>query len=299
MTLDQLRYFTAAAKYEHIHRAAHSIPISASVVSQAVKTLEDEFGYQLFIRENKKIKLTSHGVRLLELSQKLLGQAESLKKELGQTDQPLSGHYRIGSSHFLAAKLLTPAWVNLQTRFPLLVGDIYSQATWVLVDSLIAGRLDFGIGFSPVPHPQLEYEEIYRGHSVVVARKNHPIFERDKKHPYKLLPEYPATMHMSTEKIFSARHYPIFKNANFNINFGFDSDFAAIENLRSSNNWSLMIDLIVAEFKEHLRIVSVPYKSETTYTIQLMKHKSRKTDAVMAEAYAQIKERVQKMKTLG
>src|SRR4051812_29691928 len=117
MTLDQLKYFLAAAKYEHVHRAAHSIPISASVISHAIKSLEDEFGEQLFARENKKIRLTKHGARLLDLGEKLLNQVDRLREDIGQTDLPIEGHYRIGASHFLAAKLVAPVWSGLQSQY--------------------------------------------------------------------------------------------------------------------------------------------------------------------------------------
>lgn len=300
MTLDQLRYFVAAAKYEHIHRAAQSIPISASVISQSIKLLEEELNCELFTREKKTVRLTNHGTRLLELSTELLGKVDGIKEELNHTVAPLSGHYRLGASHFLAAKLLTPAWTSMQMDFPKLTVDMHSQATWILVDSIIAGRIDFGVGFSPMPHPQLDYEEIYSGYSEVVVRKNHPIFAKGDKPSYKLLSDYPATMHMFTEKIFSARQYPVLKELNLDrtINFGFDSDFTAIENLRGSNNWSFMIDIIAAEFGQYIRKVPTPQKTDNRYTIQLIKHKSRKMDAVMIEAYERIKQYAQKMKQL-
>src|SRR4051812_10229155 len=104
MTLDQLRYFSAAAKYEHIQKAAQSIPISASVISQAVMTLEEELNCKLFLREKKKIRLTQQGVRLLALATEVFGKVDSIQFELTQKHLPLSGHYRIGASHFLAAK---------------------------------------------------------------------------------------------------------------------------------------------------------------------------------------------------
>jgi DNA-binding transcriptional LysR family regulator len=299
MTLDQLRYFVAAAKYEHIHRAADSIPISASVISQAVRLIEDEIKCQLFVRNKQTIRLTPHGLKFLELSTALLGQADKIKAEMSDQVLPLSGHYRIGASHFLAAKVVTPAWTALQNRSPLLTADIFSQATWVLVDSILAGRIDFGVGFNPIPHPHLEYEEIYRGFSKVVVRKNHPIFKKDKKHPYKYLADFPATMHMATEKIFSSS-YKVMKEANLekNIVFRFDSDFAALENLKSSDNWAFMIDIIAGEFAAQLKTVPISHKGETEYTVQIIKHKTKKIDAPMQEAYHLIKEKIRSMKKI-
>src|SRR4051812_26397940 len=123
MTLDQLRYFVAAAKYEHVIRAAQSFPISPSVISQAIKVLEEELNCQLFDRDNRRIRLTKDGSRLVELAHGVLEKADSIKHEIGKDDSPLEGHYRIGASHFLASKVLAPVVAEMQEKFPRLTFD--------------------------------------------------------------------------------------------------------------------------------------------------------------------------------
>ena len=298
MTLDQLRYFIAAAKYEHVHKAAMSIPISASVISQSIKQLEEELHCSLFTRDNKRIRLSPDGIRLMELADDILARADRLKQELGKTNPNLSGHYRVGASHFLASKVLVPTWCEMQKNYPRLTVDLYAQSTWSLIDSILAGRLDFGLGFSPLPNPQLETEVIAHGNSLVAVRKNHPIFEKGEKTAFKRLNEYPATMHMATDKIFMVRHHPILKEAHLdrNITFSFDSDFVAVENICRSNHWGLLLDIVVAEFRKDLQVVQFPKKSGAQYTVHIIKHKSRKTDAAMIEAFALIKKQVLHLK---
>jgi DNA-binding transcriptional LysR family regulator len=291
MTLEQLRYFMAAARFEHVNQAAQSIPISPSVISQAIKSLEEELECSLFLREKKRIRLTQEGARLLELAEEILEKASAVRQELGKSNPPIKGHCRAGASHFLSTKILTPVLTAMQKTYPDLTVDVHSQPTWALVDSILAGRIDFGIGFSPVPHPQLEYQEVFRGHSVVMVRKDHPIFERGKKDHYKLLGEYPATMHIATEKIFMARVHPFFKSAHLerNIKFGFDSDFVAFENLKASDNWCLMLDIVAADFKKNLVEIKIPQESGSHYTVQLIKSKSRKPDGAMIDAFNRIR----------
>src|SRR6185312_12599657 len=129
MTLDQLRYFLAAAEYEHIHRAANSISISASVISQAVKSLEEELACTLFHREKKRLRLTQDGVRLLEHSKDVLSRIDGLKKEMSRKDLPLKGHFRVGASHLLAGSVLTPLLSKMLDKNPELSLDVHSLAT--------------------------------------------------------------------------------------------------------------------------------------------------------------------------
>lgn len=297
MTLDQLRYFVAAAKFEHINRAAHSIPISASAISNAVKELEEEYSCALFVREKQRIRLTSDGSRLLELATNLLAQAEGLKQKLTLKDLPLAGHYRIGASHILATKILSPAWTQLQAKYPDLTADVHAQPTWSLIDHIISGRIDFGLGFSPTPHPQLESEELYRGHSVAVVRKDHPLFSRVKSNHYKLLREYPATMHIADERINASRPHPVLRAAGLDspISFSFDSEFVALENLRNSDNWSFMLDISAKEFGKYLRTIPIPRQSEAQFTIHFIRHRSKRLDPVMNESLKLFKNHVTRL----
>ncbi|MGZ3684682.1 MAG: LysR family transcriptional regulator [Bdellovibrionota bacterium] len=292
MTLDQLRYFIAAAKFEHINQAAQSIPISPSVISQSIKQLEEELSTSLFVRQNKRIRLSPEGGRLLELAEDLLQRANLIQHELGRAQPTLEGHFRVGASHFLASEVIGPIWSSMQKKFPRLTVELQALPTWGLVDSILAGRLDWGLGFNPTPHPQLETEEVHEGASLLVVRKNHPIFSHPEKTAYRHLAEYPATMPISTNRVLMTRHHPFLKEAQLDrrTTFSFDSDFVAVENLRRSDHWAILVDMTVARFQNELRVVPFPQKTGTRYSVHLIKHKSRKSDPATIEAFARVRE---------
>lgn len=162
--------------------------------------------------------------------------------------------------------------------------------------NILSGDIDLGIGFNPVPHPRLEAEEIHRGHPQVVVRKDHPIFNRAKKHHYKFLKDYPVSMHIASEKIIAARPHPILKALNLeeNVSFSYDNDHVALENLRHTNNWAFMVDICAAEFSDSLKTIPIPKKEMATYTIEIIKHKSRRIDAATNEIFRAIKRQVEK-----
>ena len=72
MTLDQLRYFQAVCQHDGVSRAAEALNISQPSVSNAIASLEKEFGVELFTRQRKRLLLTDEGRILSELAQKLL-----------------------------------------------------------------------------------------------------------------------------------------------------------------------------------------------------------------------------------
>ena len=77
MELLQLRYFLAAAKYQHMTKAAEHLQIAQPALSQAIHRLETELGVSLFIRRNRGIELNEAG---LLLQQRLLPLIESLDR---------------------------------------------------------------------------------------------------------------------------------------------------------------------------------------------------------------------------
>ena len=60
-SLNALRSFEAAARYESFTRAAEELHVTQSAVSQQVKALETELGVKLFGRERQRLKITPAG----------------------------------------------------------------------------------------------------------------------------------------------------------------------------------------------------------------------------------------------
>src|SRR6516164_1413206 len=61
LTLKQLRYFEALARYGHFGRAADACAISQPALSMQIKELEESLGAQLFERDARHVRLTSLG----------------------------------------------------------------------------------------------------------------------------------------------------------------------------------------------------------------------------------------------
>ena len=61
MKLTQLEYFCVAARYHNITRASKELFVTQPSVSNAIKALEEEFGVNLFYRNNNKLTLRSSG----------------------------------------------------------------------------------------------------------------------------------------------------------------------------------------------------------------------------------------------
>lgn len=84
MEIQQLRYFTVAARYQHITKAAEEIHIAQPALTQIIKRLESEVGAPLFEKNGRNIILTPEGKILQEEALKILKTIDELPIVLQQ-----------------------------------------------------------------------------------------------------------------------------------------------------------------------------------------------------------------------
>ncbi len=79
MNLNNLKIFINVADSGNIIRAAEALFISQPAVSKAIRSIEDDLGVSLFIRDKKTgIKLTDTGERILPYVRKMLLMEEKI-----------------------------------------------------------------------------------------------------------------------------------------------------------------------------------------------------------------------------
>lgn len=74
----QLEYLVVCARLGSFSRAAEALYTTQPNVSKVIRTLEQELGFSLFIRQSRGIVLTSRGRRIYEYASKAVEQVEQL-----------------------------------------------------------------------------------------------------------------------------------------------------------------------------------------------------------------------------
>lgn len=284
MTLDQLKYFAAAATYQHVGRAANASNISSSVISAAISSLEEELDCELFKRQGRNISITTDGERLHKRIQTLLGEVSDLKSFVKNKPQTLTGKYRLAASHFLSSSHLVHAWSQLAETNPQLYGDIYSMNTAHAIAELLAGRIDLSLCFSPLRHPDIVERVVHRGDMVLVVRKKHPILKESPHQQIEFLAETPAIIHKSSQLADTCETHPVFASMGFEpkINLSFDSDHTAIQRVATSNAWSFLPDVVVKEYSHLIQPILPKFTlRKAPYHISALIHRQRENDLAL------------------
>lgn len=91
MDFKSLQLFQHLARSLHFSKTAEALFVSPSTLSRAIQRLEQECGSILFVRDNRSVKMTAAGQRMLEFSQQVLSEWQNVKADLDQRNQLLRG----------------------------------------------------------------------------------------------------------------------------------------------------------------------------------------------------------------
>ncbi len=139
-----LRYFIAAVEAESISGAAERLGVTQPTLSRQFMDLEAELGHALFVRSNRKLRLTAKGERFYERAKSIVELCDRAKREMLEEDE-LAGEIRIAAGETQALKTLARAIKRLQSTAPKVRCTIVSGAEPTVKAELHSGVTDFGI----------------------------------------------------------------------------------------------------------------------------------------------------------
>ena len=164
MKLTQLEYFCVAARYHNITRASKELFVTQPSVSNAIKALEEEFGVNLFYRNNNKLTLTPEGEKFYQNAEELLAHADAVRSELHELRKQITP-VRIGIPPMLGTIYLPDMYLSLKEEFPDVDFRLYEYGSIKACELVLEGKLDLAI-------VNAEQSAIRAGYSKKYARGN-------------------------------------------------------------------------------------------------------------------------------
>ena len=145
MTLQQLEYIMAVARYGHFGRAADACNVTQPTLSAMIGKLEEEIGAKLFDRNRQPICPTPVGERVVQQAREVLEQADSIKDIVLEEKQSLGGVFRVGILPTIAPYLLPRFFPQMMKKYPTLDIRVREMKTYQIKDALLQGDIDAGI----------------------------------------------------------------------------------------------------------------------------------------------------------
>ena len=144
MKLTQLEYFCVAARYHNITKAAKELFVTQPSISNAIKSLEEEFGVNLFFRNNNKLTLTPEGELFYKSAEELLAHADSVASEFHELRKKITP-IRIGIPPILGTIYLPELYLSLKETFPEVDFRLFEFGSIKACDLVLEEKLDVAI----------------------------------------------------------------------------------------------------------------------------------------------------------
>ena len=180
-TLDGVEAFLSVARHRSFRRAAAELGVTASAVSQAIRTLEARIGAALFIRTTRSVGLTEAGERFLSRAKPAFEELVAASEAARDLGQRPTGLLRLSVPQTVVPLILEPVIASFHQAYPEIEVEIAASAE--LVD-LAAEGFDAGIRLGQFIAPDMVAVRLTAPFSFVVVGS--PDYLQGRKRPERI-----------------------------------------------------------------------------------------------------------------
>jgi len=193
MKLHQLRYLAAVAQSGlNITAAAQKLHTSQPGVSKQIKLLEDELGFQIFVRQGRNLtRITPAGQQVIERALRILQEAQSIRDLSTELRDEGRGALSIGTTHTQARYVLPDVIREFRNRYPHVRLNLHQGTSEQIAEMVAHDRIDCAIATgSEHLFGDLTLMPCYRWYRIVIVPHDHPLAEGGRL-TFKALAAYP------------------------------------------------------------------------------------------------------------
>lgn len=174
MELRHLRYFVTLAEELHFGRAAERLHIAQPPLSQQIRQLETELGFELFHRTKRKVQLTEAGQVFLDEVQQIFKQLEQAIQVGRQTSRGEMGQLVVGFVSSAPYNILPTILRAFRSSVPEVRLELHELTTNQQFRWLRESRIDVGFVRPPV-EDTFNFEIIFQESLVVALPDTHEL----------------------------------------------------------------------------------------------------------------------------
>ncbi len=179
MDIKKLTVFLTVTKYNNFTKAGEELGYTQSGITQMMKSLENEIGFPLFVKNHHGVSLTKEAISLIPSIRTLLAANESLNQEIAFRKGAKKGTITIGSFGSCAVHWLPRIISNFQKKYPEITFDISEGNESELADWVANKKVD--IGFTSYQKQQpYTFIPVYDDPMYAVMPKGHSFAEYDE-----------------------------------------------------------------------------------------------------------------------
>jgi LysR family transcriptional regulator, regulator for metE and metH len=175
LELRHFRTLRAIHQAGGLARAADLLNMTQSALSHQVAGLEDQVGMELFVRRSKPMKLSSAGMRMLRVAERVLPEITALEEEFRAVKSGKTGRLHIAIQCHACFDWLFPVLEQFRHAWPEVDVDIRAGLAFDSFPALVREEVDLVISSNPEPLPGLIANPLFDYHPTFVASSANPL----------------------------------------------------------------------------------------------------------------------------
>jgi DNA-binding transcriptional LysR family regulator len=170
-----IRYFLAVAEELHFRKAAEKLYISQPGLSRQIKQMEDDLGFKMFERHNRKVQLTAVGKYLQTELSKNLKNLDDIFNHAKLLNDGIDGNLKFGYVGSAMQEVIPKILPEFRKKHPNINFSLNEMDNRTQIDALLNREIDIGfVRLERVPRG-LEIQPIFEDTFSLVLPKSHPI----------------------------------------------------------------------------------------------------------------------------
>lgn len=187
MTIQQMRYVAAIADCNSMNKAAEKLFISQPSLSNAVRELEEELKFEIFLRTSRGVTVTGRGSEFLSYARQLLEQYEIIQDRFADTNTGKK-KFSVSMQHYSFA---VKAFVEVVNKFD--TGEyefaVYETKTYEVIENVKNYISEIGVLFinrfnerilkKYFSDNNLQFTELFDCNIYVYLWNKHPLAQKE------------------------------------------------------------------------------------------------------------------------
>lgn len=180
MTITQLKYVLAVAKYQNFTTASENCFVTQPTLSMQIQKLEDELDIKIFNRKKKPIQLTEIGEKIIEQAKVIIGESQRITDIVEQQKGYIGGDFKIGIIPTITPTILPLFLKTYLKKYPKINLIIEELTTDEIIKKLNDGSIDVAIAATPLENDTIKERILYYEPFLGYIAENHRLYNNKK-----------------------------------------------------------------------------------------------------------------------
>lgn len=253
MTIQRYEVFNKVVQLQSITKAGIELNLTQSAVSHAIKSLEDELGLHLLLRNRSGIKLTREGEKIYAHTLTIIHAHHNLHQEAFALNGLETGVIRVGTFASVTTHWLPTILKEFKRKHPDIIVEIFEDDYDSLENAVQLGELDCCFTTSPTKK-RIEFLPLHKDKLFCIVSNDSPLHTQTTM-SIQQLEEYPL---IQPKKGWNSEVTTFFSKYNINpiINYQISDDHSIIALVQANIGINIRPELVLKNVSDGITALS-------------------------------------------